>query len=51
MNRARQDSITTEIMEIVGGAEALQPGDGDDEHERFDFGGVRAALTASHDRH
>ena len=26
MNRARQDSITTEIMEIVGGAEALQPG-------------------------
>jgi F-type H+-transporting ATPase subunit gamma len=28
MNRARQDSITTEIMEIVGGAEALG-GDGD----------------------
>jgi F-type H+-transporting ATPase subunit gamma len=28
MNRARQDSITTEIMEIVGGAEAL---DSDDE--------------------
>ena len=25
MNRARQDSITTEIMEIVGGAEALEP--------------------------
>ena len=25
MNRARQDSITTEIMEIVGGAEALRP--------------------------
>ena len=24
MNRARQDSITTEIMEIVGGAEALK---------------------------
>jgi F-type H+-transporting ATPase subunit gamma len=23
MNRARQESITTEIMEIVGGAEAL----------------------------
>jgi hypothetical protein len=23
MNRARQDSITTEIMEIVGGAEAM----------------------------
>ena len=26
MNRARQDSITTEIMEIVGGAEALSQG-------------------------
>jgi len=29
LNRARQDAITTEIMEIVGGAEAL--GDGSDE--------------------
>jgi F-type H+-transporting ATPase subunit gamma len=28
MNRARQDSITTEIMEIVGGAEALSQGAG-----------------------
>jgi len=27
MNRARQDSITTEIMEIVGGAEALSSDD------------------------
>jgi F-type H+-transporting ATPase subunit gamma len=27
MNRARQDAITTEIMEIVGGAEALAQGD------------------------
>ena len=27
MNRARQDSITTEIMEIVGGAEALRDGE------------------------
>ena len=26
MNRARQDSITTEIMEIVGGAEAMNSG-------------------------
>jgi hypothetical protein len=26
MNRARQDAITTEIMEIVGGAEALASG-------------------------
>lgn len=29
MNRARQDSITTEIMEIVGGAEALRQGKND----------------------
>jgi F-type H+-transporting ATPase subunit gamma len=27
MNRARQDSITTEIMEIVGGAEAFRSGE------------------------
>ncbi len=26
MNRARQDTITTEIMEIVSGAEALRGG-------------------------
>ncbi len=31
MNRARQDTITTEIMEIVGGAEALRAGTSDDE--------------------
>jgi F-type H+-transporting ATPase subunit gamma len=31
MNRARQDSITTEIMEIVGGAEALSQGEGSPE--------------------
>jgi F-type H+-transporting ATPase subunit gamma len=30
MNRARQDAITTEIMEIVGGAEALGADDGED---------------------
>ena len=29
MNRARQDAITTEIMEIVGGAEALRQGASD----------------------
>ncbi len=28
MNRARQDTITTEIMEIVGGAEALRQAEG-----------------------
>ena len=31
MNRARQDSITNEIMEIVGGAEALGSGKGSDD--------------------
>jgi F-type H+-transporting ATPase subunit gamma len=52
MNRARQEQITTEIMEIVGGAEALEADGGEGEqHERFDFGGVRAALTASHTGH
>lgn len=30
MNRARQDSITNEIMEIVGGAEALRAANSDD---------------------
>jgi F-type H+-transporting ATPase subunit gamma len=29
MNRARQDAITTEIMEIVGGSEALRAGQAD----------------------
>jgi len=58
MNRARQDSITTEIMEIVGGAEALDSGDadlpyldlGDDIYEQFqqaDAGAVsRSGLCA-----
>jgi hypothetical protein len=32
MNQARQDAITTEIMEIVGGAEALG---GDNETEQL----------------
>jgi hypothetical protein len=31
MNRARQDAITTEIMEIVGGAEALKKDTEDEE--------------------
>jgi len=31
MNQARQDAITTEIMEVVGGAEALQDDHGQDE--------------------
>ena len=39
MNRARQDAITTEIMEIVGGAEALRQQSGEDDggaqHDTF----------------
>ena len=37
MNRARQDSITTEIMEIVSGAEALSGGKTVHQVELFDF--------------
>jgi F-type H+-transporting ATPase subunit gamma len=38
MNRARQEQITTEIMEIVGGAEALRGGRHDEpDHETDDF--------------
>ncbi|WP_420637637.1 F0F1 ATP synthase subunit gamma [Candidatus Poriferisocius sp.] len=40
MNRARQDAITTEIMEIVGGAEALQ------EEAETDGGDVADHLAA-----
>ena len=43
MNRARQDSITTEIMEIVGGAEALGAGDAKPRH--------RASSTSSRSPH
>jgi F-type H+-transporting ATPase subunit gamma len=39
MNRARQDSITTEIMEIVGGAEALSQDKGKGS-ARFETRGV-----------
>ena len=48
MNRARQDSITTEIMEIVSGAEALAGG-GDDSavHVALDFVTEVALQTAS----
>jgi F-type H+-transporting ATPase subunit gamma len=51
MNRARQDSITTEIMEIVGGAEAL--GSGKEQVVRYveldldaAFGGSAAGTPA-----
>ena len=47
MNRARQDAITTEIMEIVGGAEALGAVDTDvDLPTLIDHYKSEAALTA-----
>ncbi len=46
MNRARQDSITTEIMEIVSGAEAL--GSSKDKHVRYvDVGNWGVTPVAS----
>ncbi len=46
MNRARQDAITTEIMEIVGGAEAL--GSGEAKHVRLvDLGPIGDAELAA----
>ena len=58
MNRARQDSITAEIMEIVGGAEALDSGDDDAPYLDLDSGVhvasggplVIAGTTPTHDR-
>ena len=57
MNRARQDSITTEIMEIVGGAEALRSGRVARRHRRrrllrqvrlsSESTGARTAMTAT----
>jgi F-type H+-transporting ATPase subunit gamma len=38
MNRARQDTITNEIMEIVGGAEALRQGSHRDAAAPLDYG-------------
>ncbi len=37
MNQARQEAITTEIMEIIGGAEALAADQGDDEDLLLDY--------------
>ena len=45
MNRARQEAITTEIMEIVGGAEAL--GDGSDDDVSLDDENLQDLLRAS----
>jgi F-type H+-transporting ATPase subunit gamma len=43
MNRARQDAITTEITEIVGGAEALRGGASDDGNYHETYEGPDAA--------
>ena len=45
MNRARQDAITTEIMEIVGGAEALSTGKEEASPRHDDFSLVNASTT------
>jgi len=37
MNRARQEAITTEIMEIVGGAEALSADGDSPETDHFEY--------------
>lgn len=46
MNRARQDSITTEIMEIVGGAEALRQSASDSSDLLVDRVNVDDLFTA-----
>jgi len=50
MNRARQDSITTEIMEIVGGAEALGGGRDDRGPRRVPLADIETLTTAALDR-
>ena len=47
MNRARQDAITTEIMEIVGGAEALRQAQSGGEDLLLDHAGGTADLFRS----
>jgi F-type H+-transporting ATPase subunit gamma len=48
MNRARQDSITTEIMEIVGGAEALDSDNTPPSYDNgYDFTPDAAAYSGS----
>jgi hypothetical protein len=47
MNRARQDAITTEIMEIVSGAEALRGATAGEEHHHDDTIDEQHAAQAS----
>ena len=48
MNRARQDAITTEIMEIVGGAEALRQSQSDSSDLLVDRVNVEDVFTPHH---
>lgn len=49
MNRARQDAITTEIMEIVGGAEAQSQGATDDKDMLIDHIGAHEFFPQHRD--
>jgi F-type H+-transporting ATPase subunit gamma len=51
MNRARQDSITTEIMEIIGGAESLAQGEGDPSDLLVDHVGATDYFKHPHAPH
>ncbi|MFV0317143.1 MAG: F0F1 ATP synthase subunit gamma [Microthrixaceae bacterium] len=53
INQVRQDAITTEIMEIIGGAEALAEDRGEPEDLLLDhmFSDPFAHGTGSHERH
>ena len=48
MNRARQDSITTEIMEIVSGAEALSGGKSARQVQLIELGPLTDSATDGH---
>jgi F-type H+-transporting ATPase subunit gamma len=51
MNRARQDAITTEIMEIIGGAESLAQGEGDPDDLLLDRIGASDLFAHMHAPH
>jgi F-type H+-transporting ATPase subunit gamma len=51
MNRARQDSITTEIMEIIGGAESLAQGEGSPNDLLVDHIGATDYFSHPHAPH
>ena len=51
MNQARQDAITTEIMEIVGGAEAMRAGRSSNEDLLADHALAVGDPLTRHDLH